>query len=201
MKECHSIGEEALHAHMNLYIHPSGSLYAVHLIDLDQVEEFIKKKFTDNLSFITHIMFRLELAFKGDFEIITSTIWQYTDTLRATEISANILKNSESPYAPRLVLRRFVAEMEWALNVAPENTVMGIYKWLSSTYLHYATWNFKDINDNSSMHEHYNSYKIKSSINEERENFKRIANSFSEEKINDVDLMNEYRNYINKIIL
>lgn len=91
--------------------------------------------------------------------------------------------------------------MEWVLSVAPENAIMDIYKWLSSTYLHYATWNFKDINDNSNMHKHYNSYKIKFSLNEERENFKRIANSFSEEKINDVDLMNEYRNYINKIIL
>lgn len=44
-----SKGIATLKQHTNLFIHPSGSLYAIHLLDIDRLELFLREKFTINL--------------------------------------------------------------------------------------------------------------------------------------------------------
>ena len=200
-KEIHSQGENALKAHMNLYIHPSGSLYAIHRLDLDRAELFIKEKFNDNIGFLVHNMFRLELAFKGDFEIITSDVWQYTNTLRSTQKSVQIIGNKESPYSPRLQLRRFKAEAEWTHKIVIETKVLDVLKWLSSHYLRYSTWHFVSINNNLMVHRHYGSNQIEFSLSDVRRDFLGITDSIAEEYINDKFKRGIYKKYIKKILI
>lgn len=199
-KEIHSQGENALKAHMNLYIHPSGSLYAIHRLDLDRAELFIKEKFNDNTGFLVHNMFRLELAFKGDFEIITSDVWQYTNTLRSTQKSVQSIGKKESPYSPRLQLRRFKAEAEWAHKIVPESYVLDLLKWLSSHYLRYSTWHFDSINKNLIVHRHYGSDQIEFSLLDVRRDFLSITELIGEKYINDKFRKENYKKFIKNLL-
>lgn len=186
---------------MNLYIHPSGSLYAIHRLDLYRAELFIKEKFNDNTGFLVHNMFRLELAFKGDFEIITSDVWQYTNTLRSTQKSVQIIGNKESPYSPRLQLRRFKAEAEWTYKIVTETKVLDVLKWLSSHYLRYSTWHFVSINNNLIVHRHYGSDQIEFSLSDVRRDFLGITDSIAEKYINDKFKIGIYKKFIKKILI
>jgi len=199
-KDIHHQGEDALKAHMNLYIHPSGSLFAIYLLNLDRAENFIKEKFNDNTGFIVHNLFRLELAFKGDFEIITNNTWQYTNTLKSTQKSVQFIGNKESPYSPRLQLRRFKAEAEWAYKVVPQSKALDVFKWLSSHYLRYSTWHFDSINKNLTVHTHYGSDQIEFSLLDVRRDFISITELIVEKYINDNSNKSSYEKFVKNLL-
>lgn len=179
----YSHGKAALDAHKWLYVHPSGSLYAIHLLDLDRLERFMESQFTHKYGFVIHTMIRLELALCGDFEIMSEFIWQYTHTVRASDIAVNSAENKESVYSPRLSLERFYTEMKWANLIVPDHYKTGVFKTITKLYLMMVTWEFKLINEEPSMHKHYNTKKMCFSIKEERRNFFKLAKIFSMEFI------------------
>lgn len=179
----YSKGKEALDAHKWLYVHPSGSLYAIHLLDFDRIERFLENQFTHKYGFVIHTIIRLELALRGNFEIMSNFIWQYTHTVRATDTAVNSAENKESVYSPRLSLERFNAEMKWANLVVPDRYKTDVFKTITKLYLMMVTWEFKLINEEPSMHRHYNTKKMNFSIKEERSNFYNLAKAFSMEYI------------------
>ena len=100
-KESFSKGTEALERHMNAYLHPSGSMYSLKLLDLDAEEKFIRSHMDTKFGFLAHCMMRMELAVKGDFEFICDApIWQYTNTLNSKDVAVNSDKNKISVFAP-----------------------------------------------------------------------------------------------------
>ena len=101
-----SIGSKAVSANHRLYIHPSGSIYNVSLLDLDLIEQFLLTNTTSSSSFITHVLFRTKLAEVGDFRMILSPIWIYALTIAATDIAVTSVRTGESPNCAHLVAER-----------------------------------------------------------------------------------------------
>ena len=194
-------GERAIDAHLQLLVHPSGSLYAIHRLDLDRIEKFMVSQFSHTYGFVIHTLIRLELAIRGDFEVLNDVIWQYTHTLRATDIAVNSTKTKESVYSPRLSLERFTAEMRWAHLILPSQYVMRVYTAVSKSYLNSVTWEFAQINEDPYIHKHYNTAKVNFSMNEERDNFVNLAKSIAMECIEDPKMRREYFQYLRILIL
>jgi glycosyltransferase involved in cell wall biosynthesis len=194
-------GEKAIDAHLQLLVHPSGSLYAIHLLDLDRIEKFMVSQFSHTYGFVIHTLIRLELAICGDFEILSDVIWQYTHTLRATDVAVNSTKTKESVYSPRLSFERFTAEMKWAHLILPPQYVMRVYTSVSKSYLTSVTWEFAQINEDPYIHQHYNTAKVSFSMHEERDKFVNLAKSIAMECIEDPKTRREYFHYLRNLIL
>jgi len=74
-------GEETVAAYKTLYIHPSGSAYRIDLLDLESMEPLIHGAERPNVTFLVHVLARLQLALTGDFEIIKESLWIYNADL------------------------------------------------------------------------------------------------------------------------
>lgn len=150
-------GKEAIAAHDMLYFHPSGSLYATHMLDLDRAADFIRGLEDTKHSFIVHSMFRAELACKGDFEIVDDTvIWQYTNTLNSKDVAVNSAERKESVFSPRFMKMRYVAEMLWTSITVDKEYRAHEYFQLYKRYLDLVTWGYKRRNEEESLRNHYN---------------------------------------------
>lgn len=186
-------GKEALERHTSMYLHPSGSMYSLKLIDIDAEEAFIRSHIDTKFGFLSHCMMRLELAQKGDFEIICDApIWQYTITLNSTDVAVNSDKNKISVFAPIYMEQRFLREMEWADQcLLPENKEF-IFKWLIKQYLDLNTWGFKRRNEEPALQKHYNCEKMEFSIAVERREFKALCI----EKIDSLNISSELKEFL-----
>ena len=195
-------GREALERHTSMYLHPSGSMYSLKLLDIDAEEAFIRSHIDTKFGFLSHCMMRLELAQKGDFELICDApIWQYTNTLNSTDVAVNSDKNKISVFAPIYMEQRFLREMEWADQCLLSENKEFIFKWLIKQYLDLNTWGFKRRNEDSALQRHYNCEKMKFSIVFQREKFSKLCN----DKINtlsiETELSKELKCYLNKLLL
>lgn len=178
-------GEEALVAHTNLYIHPSGSAYNRKYIDLDCLEKFIRNQFDTKYSFIVHNLLRMQLSQKGNFEIITKPIWIYTNTSRSKDVAVNSTGNKESVYSAELCHNRYLAEMLWCKAVVASELRLICYQFLCKEYLKQCTWILKLRNIDKSMRKHYNYDKKKIFVKQERIIFLTLTKEI-EDRIMDV---------------
>lgn len=198
-KESFSKGAEALERHINLYLHPSGSMYSLKLLDIDAAERFIRKNMGTKFGFLAHCMMRMELATKGDFEIICDTpIWQYTNTLNSKDVAVNSDKNKISVFAPVYVEQRFLREMEWADLCLPEEHKSFIFKWLIRYYLYLNTWGFKRRNEETALQKHYNCEKMPFSVSKEQKQFSKLCYDKIDELSVDNDIKNKLVAYYKK---
>lgn len=164
-------GIDALSAHLNLYIHPSGSAYNRKEMNFDELEGFIKKTIDTKFSFIVHNLLRMQLSQKGGFAIVTKPIWIYTNTSRCKDVAVNSAPNKESVYSPNYCKKRYLCEMLWCRTVIPPNMHMMVYEHLFKEYLKQCTWLFKLSNADKNMRYHYNYHKVKISVREEQSCF------------------------------
>jgi len=163
-------GEETVAAYKTLYIHPSGSAYRIDLLDLESMEPLIHGAERPNVTFLVHVLARLQLAMTGDFEIIKEPLWIYADTRKALDIAVNQNKSSgrKSIYTPALSRMRYALEMQWADQQCNSEWKLTILKSTFHRYLDNVTYVFAVINDDPLMRAHYNCDKEKHSISKER---------------------------------
>lgn len=176
----YSEGKDALVAHTNLYIHPSGSAYNRSYIDFEYMERFIRDKIDTKFSFIVHDLLRMQLSQKGNFEIITKPIWIYTNTSRSSDVAVNSTKNRESVYSSDLCSNRYIAEMIWCKEVVSPELRLVCYRFLFREYLKQCTWILKLRNIDKNMRKHYNYKKIKISVKHERSKFLVLTNGLED---------------------
>lgn len=168
-------GEEALKAHMGLYVHPSGSAYRLRDLKLDQIEIFLKENMETKYSFIAHNLMRVPLSQTGDFMVIEKPVWIYTNTSRAKDIAVNSSKNNVSVYSSGYSNLRYQCEMIWAGQVLGEEYRSLMYRHLFRAYLNQATWLNQLSNRDHKLQYHYNFKPIRVSIGRERKQFLQLT--------------------------
>lgn len=149
-------GAEALLAHQKLYIHPSGSIYNISMLNIKEIQEYINCIGATKRNFTVHSLIRLALSMKGDFETYDFYSWIYADTNEARDIATNRGNFKESVYDTIYQIERYNTEMRWAQKIMPEQFKMQQYAFLFSFYLNATTWNNKLIYKNKNMGYHYN---------------------------------------------
>lgn len=194
-------GTEAVKAHMNLYIHPSGSLYSLEKLDLDRVESFLKENIETKYSFIAHNLFRMYLAEQGSFELLDYPVWIYTNTLKAADVAVNSTRDRSSVYAPELLRQRYRCEMMWAAQVLEEAHKLPVYEFLFKHYLDQATWFFKSRNLNRQMQRHYNYAPVEASMGRERRLVLQLTDELKNMLIRDRTQLHQFEAYQRKAVL
>lgn len=169
-------GWEALKMHTKLYVHPSGSLYNLEMLNLDELESFVIKNVDNKFSFIVHDLVRIELSQKGDFVTLDKPIWIYTDTEKEKDVAQNSAKNKESVYNFKYGYQRYLYEIKWIDYLFKKHLFDKQYKeymytYLSVFYYKQCTWIFKKRNNNKNLQEHYNYESIKFSALKETNRF------------------------------
>lgn len=165
-------GWEALRAHNQLYIHPSGSIYRRDLLELPMIKKHLSST-VDNVegSFIVHNLMRIQLSQKGRFITTEDNIWVYSNTKKAKDVAVNSMKNRESVYSPRLCTIRFDCEALWCKNILNEEMFAYEYSALLSRYLKQCTWGYKLSIQDKEMQRHYNYKTEKVNVSVERMKF------------------------------
>jgi glycosyltransferase involved in cell wall biosynthesis len=172
-------GKDAFEAHKKLYIHPSGCLFSKKYVDLLNIRDFILNHCDNKFGFLVHVLLRLQLAFSGDFEIISKPIWIYTHTYKAKDAAVNSAGNRISIYAPQYTEKRFENSMFWIKNMIPNKFRLSAYRWAYDLYLSEATWRFKEKNEDVFLLAHYDASQIYFNIRKERIKFNEIAKTVS----------------------
>lgn len=164
-------GVEALRAHMNLYIHPSGSAYRLKNLKLDQMEQFLVTNIEPKYSFVVHNLLRVQLSQEGDFSTIKIPSWIYTNTSRANDVAVNSTKVNKSVYSSEYSNQRYYCEMIWSSEILNGNLRLEMYQFLFKMYLNQATWIYKLSNCSRELQYHYNFEPERISVKKERNKF------------------------------
>lgn len=149
-------GYEALLAHQQLYVHPSGSVYNISKLDIYQISEYLTSIKASKRNFTVHSLMRTALSMRGKFVTCDFFSWIYSDTNEAIDIATNRGEKKESVYDIQYQLERYDSEMNWVNIVVPEELKDEEYAFLFSFYLYASTWNNKLIYKNRKMAYHYN---------------------------------------------
>lgn len=157
-------GIDAVKRDTELYIHPSGSVYAIELLDLDRLECAIRKTQIEKFSFVCHTMMRAQLALAGDFEFIQKPIWVYTDTEKAIDKAVNATTDRSSVYSPMLSRQRYECEFQWIDTIMPQKHKDISMRALFSRYLQICTWSFQRINKSAELQAHYSFDEVRFSL-------------------------------------
>lgn len=131
--------KEAVCAHEQLLVHPSGMLYRRNALNIDIVGKYIKKYFDDNYSFIAHQMIRMDLSQKGSFVTSSTYAWKYVRSNMVKGKAGTLESGMGDPYAPKYQDRRFSCEMDFAYNEIPKPYNMEFCKQLIRNFYIYET--------------------------------------------------------------
>lgn len=169
-----------INAHFSLYIHPSGSIYNIGLLNLDAIEALINNTIHNKYGFIAHNLMRLSLALNGQFCILDYPTWVYTNTEKAKDVAVNKLTNGNSVYSSELILQRFITELEWVNYLMNNQKVLFVESLLKlfKLYLYLITWGQKRNNTNPGIKAHYQIVTRKSDIKKDTGALYGILESF-----------------------
>lgn len=195
----YSRGEEALNAHYNLYIHPSGSVYALKKISLEKIEAFLNTVNPIDSDTVIHVILRLWLSQKGDFEILKSPMWVYSNTLTAKKTATNICKNYPQ-CGPKLMRNLFEQEFRFINYSVPSEYMLHSYILTFQRYLWQCTYGFKLRNENPRFLTHYCCEPINLFISEERKLLVEQTRSLANE-IMDRHLLSQWKWAIKWVLL
>lgn len=170
-REHYDKGNEAMAAHQKLYIHPSGSAYCVPMLELDAMEAAVRATGQLKMSFLVHVLSRMTLAQRGNFEIIRSPIWRYTHTIQARDVAVNRTNNNKSVYTPSLQYMRYMAEMSWISEECFDEYRLNNYKFTFDRYLSAVTYLFLELNNDPNVRAHYGCEKEAFNLGAERKKF------------------------------
>lgn len=152
-------------ANYRLYIHPSGSIYNVKLLDLDFIEDFVRTNIDTKFSFVGHNLMRVFLSMKGNFYIFKEPTWIYADTSKSKDIAVNRASEGKSVYSTDLIMNRYIAEMRWILKVTDSEELQYICLTnLYRIYLYQITWGQKRRNSNKGIINHYQIKPVKINV-------------------------------------
>ena len=182
-KDYYKCGEEAVEANYKLFIHPSGNMYRVADIRIDELRSFLAEESVSKSGFIVHSLIRLKLATTGDFKLIQEPAWIYTDTENAKDRAVNHSQNGIGVYAPVLIENRYQCEMKWARKILPTDIYIKAYYLATALYLDLVTWGFKITNSDKRVQRHYDYKKMKFSVSDERRKFRTISESFYDKQL------------------
>lgn len=157
-------GKEALYIHFDLFIHPSGNMYRLRELNIEELTAFLDAHKVSKTGFIVHNMIRIALAEKGDFYTLSTPQWIYTYTLEQNDRAVNHTENKVSVYDPKLNLKRFQYEFEWAKQVVSSKNIYNTCLCLIALYLNSLTWGFKLVNSDHRAQYHYRFNKVKFSM-------------------------------------
>ena len=206
-------GREDFEANFKLFIHPSGNIYKLDELNIDKLNDFIKRECISKKAFIVHSLIRLQLAAVGDFRLIKEPMWVYTDTESAKDIAVNCSDNGMSVYDPSLIEERYLLEIKWMESILYDDLYFN-YLLITKAYLYQATWGFKLVNKDKQSQHHYGYSGKKFSVLKECARFKQLSllmynEAFNVSKIKyerDIDkilweniLKNVFRYYVRKI--
>lgn len=177
----YSKGKEALDAHNGLYVHPSGSVYNVSLINLDEIDQFLDDIRATKYNFTVHSLIRMLLTTKGSFVTLSDYSWIYSDTADAKEVAVNSSKKNISVYDTEYELERYRTEAIWCNRIFEEPFKTHQLLQIFSNYLYATTWNNRLLYEDRRLRNHYN-YKYKRiNCKHEREKFLKYANKIEQE--------------------
>lgn len=200
-KEHYSQGAAAMAAHQQLYIHPSGSVYCIPMLDLDALENSIRATGQPTLSFVVHTLSRMSLAQSGSFEIILPAIWRYTHTVNAKEAAANQTTNKKSVYTPSLQYMRYKAEMCWISDNCLDEYKLSNYKNTFNRYLSAVTYSFLELNNDSRARVHYGCEKENFKLGDERKKIRVLTKEMADQLLFAKPQDKEaFLSYANKIV-
>lgn len=169
--------EDCLRLHYSLYVHPSGSIYNIRMLDLDRIEYFIKKNIDTKYSFIVHNLFRVYLSRQGRFYVLDIPTWIYTDTSKAKDIAVNKGQNGASVYSSELIMRRYIAELRWIFDILEDGmeelqiSIISVFR----TYIYQITWGQKRRNSNRGIINHYQINPVNSSVKNDTDEMLKIT--------------------------
>lgn len=157
---------ECLKAHYSLYVHPSGSIYNIKLLNLDNIEQFLKQNIETKFSFIVHNLFRVTLSMYGNFYVLKMPTWIYTNTEKSKDVAVNRMPNGFSVYSSELIIKRYNAECEWIKQIMAHETDLLRYALihLFKEYLYQITWGQRRRNRNPGIIAHYQIVPTKTNV-------------------------------------
>lgn len=168
-------GIKALRAHYNLYIHPSGSLYSLEKLEINEIQSFLKKYVKNKQSFIGHSLMRMYLAECGDFGFIKDITWIYIKP-SYDDIAVNHAPSRMSVYDPKFIKERYLYVLLWT----KESCNIHYWKYILineyKLYLNASTWKFYFNNKDLEAQQHYSFKKRKFSVRKERNTFVEYSN-------------------------
>lgn len=169
-REIVSCGEEAINAHYNTYVHPSGSLYSLEKLDLNKLEAFLKSMVKNKQSFIGHSLMRLYLAEFGDFGYVKDITWIYINPSN-NDIAVNHAPEKISVYDPTYTKERYYYVLKWAKDNSSKKYWKTIIQNEFKSYLNASTWKFYFENKDAQSQIHYSFERKKFSLWKERSSF------------------------------
>lgn len=192
----YKMGADALNAHNNLYVHPSGSIYNKKYMNLTELDKFLVNLNISKYNFTVHTLMRLQLALKGDFVTLKTYSWVYSDTTESKDVAMNKSEKKISVYDTVYELERYKTVMLWCDHIMDSNYKYQQFLRIFSDFLYASTWNNKLVYNNKQLQKHYNFDYRKVRCNEERKIFLNYTKDI--EKILNIENENYY---INKRIL
>ena len=173
-----SKGKQAIRAHFELLIHPSGELFNmryVSLQELDEIDSHIRLYFPENNGYLSHVLIRELLSNRGNFMTISEPVWIYSDTIRATDVAVNSEPSRRNPYSPYYEYKRYSCEMKYAIMSFDDEDREELVKRIVEKYCSSITYDFKAINDSEGYRRHYNCAKENYSRRNERKRFVKFS--------------------------
>lgn len=174
-------GSEALLAHQKLYVHPSGSVYNISLLNIQEIQEYLNSVDATKRNFTVHSLIRLALCVQGNFVTCDFYSWVYSDTNEAKDVATNKGVLRESVYDTIYQIERYSTEMRWTKKTLPEEQIGKQYSYLFSFYLNATTWNNKLVYKNKNMGYHYNFATKKINCMKERKKFLKYVSQIESE--------------------
>lgn len=170
-KEIIEQGPDTIHAHFNLYIHPSGSLYSLRKLRVQELKKFLQENIENKQAFVAHSMMRIQLAETGDFGFITKPMWRYIEPSEK-DIAYNKAKGNVSVYDPLFLRQRFSYEIRWVKLISSNENYKYLVTNIFNNYLKATTWVFYFWNKNSKLQKHYSYKERPFSVKNEEKEFK-----------------------------
>lgn len=168
-------GEEAATAHTKLMVHPSGNIYNLRYLDLDMLEQYMRKYFSHAYGFCVHDLIRMYLSEKGDFITSSAVAWQYTNTNESTDVAVNSAKNRLPVYAPQYEYDRFRCEFNFVGSEIGMPAQELLFAYLIKRFSKSICCDFKWFNSDRSMQRHYGFDQMKYSSRDERNRFRKFS--------------------------
>lgn len=174
--------KECLELHKKVYIHPSGFIYNLSLLDIDKLESFIKKNVPHRFGFLVHRIARIELATHGGFCLLPFNTWVYSDTSLSKDKAVNASKDKESIYSAKYELERARCEFWWIKEIGLDDEQKeSILPWIYEKYLFAVTWGLLTKNNDVALQQHYSYKKEKISVKQNTKQFNELAKATFEE--------------------
>ena len=165
-------GFEAIEAHKRVFIHPSGNIYRLSLLNLELYRKYIDNYFDNIYSFVVHDLIRMKLATKGDFVTSSNKAWIYSETSKSKDVAVNSGANKKSVYDPEYLYPRYRCEFEFVQKHIPKKYQYSLTGYLIKRFYKNIAYDFRLFNKNEDLKKHYN-YEGRSFLpREERKKFR-----------------------------